>query len=144
MRMVELTPVGKISIAVVAGLVFYFFVLPLLAGILFPQEKVERSSEIKLVAFLKTFDFESARLQETLRALEADKNMQHAIRLDVINIDAEPGKMSQNSISREEVPCFILGNKKYTGWHSLDWFKERITSLMGLADKKKKEKKPAQ
>jgi len=135
--MVELTPVGKISIAIVAGLVFYFFALPLLVGLLFPQEKVERSSEIKLVAFLKTFDFESARLQETLRELEADKNMQRAVKLDVINVDAEPGKMSQNNISREEVPCFILGNKKYTGWHPLGWFKEKITMLARQNKKKK-------
>lgn len=139
--MVELTPVGKIAIVIAVGLAFYFFLFPLLEGILFPQEKVERSTEIKVIAFLKTFDFDSARLQGTLRELEADKNMQGKVRVDIINIDAEPGKMKQHNVTEKEVPCFILGNRKYEGWHALDWFKNRVTILASLANKKGNEKK---
>lgn len=127
--MVKLTPIGKITIVLVGVLVFYFLFLPILLGFFFPSENIERKKEIKVVAFLKTFDRESAKLQETLRKIKKDQDLQGLVGLNLVNVDAEPGKVEQHNVERGEVPCFILGNEKYSGWYSEQWFKEKILSL---------------
>jgi len=127
--MVELTPVGKITIAVVGLLIFYFLLFPLIMGLIFPAKNIERNSQIKIVAFLKTFDLDSAKLQETLRDVEEDQGLQGLVTMTLINIEAEPGKMEQNNVLDSEVPCFILGNQKFLGVQSSSWFKEKIIEL---------------
>ena len=130
--MVELTPAGKIAVAAAAILLVYFFVLPVLLGLLFPQDNVQREREIKVVAFLKTFDLDSVKLQGTLRELQGDKSLQGMLTMTIVNIEAEPGKMEQHRVNSTEVPCFILGTEKYQGWHSVDWFREKINSIADL------------
>jgi len=130
--MVELTPAGKIAIAAIVIVLVYFFVLPIILGFLFPADNVERTREIKVVAFLKTFDMDSAKLQETLKELEADKSLQGMFTMTLINIEAEPGKMQQHKVTSIEVPCFILGSEKYLGWHSAVWFKNKINSIADM------------
>ncbi|MCX6802547.1 MAG: hypothetical protein NT067_05565 [Candidatus Diapherotrites archaeon] len=126
--MVKLTPVGKITLAVIALLLFYFLVFPALQGLL-PGDKTERKREIKIVAFLKTFDGDSAKLQETLREVAEDENLSKIAKITIVNVESEPGKMEQNNVSAGEVPCFILGNEKFTGLYSLEWFRQKITAV---------------
>jgi hypothetical protein len=126
--MAKLTPIGKITLAVIALLLAYFFVLPALQTA-FQGEQIERKREIKVVAFLKTFDRDSAKLQETLREVGEDENLAGIAKITIVNIEAEPGKMEQNNIGAGEVPCFILGNEKFTGFYSIEWFRQRITAV---------------
>jgi hypothetical protein len=134
--MVKLTPIGKITIAVIALLLAYFFVFPALQTV-FPGDQTVRKREIKVVAFLKTFDNDSAKLQETLREVGQDENLAGIAAITIVNIEAEPGKMEQNNISAGEVPCFILGNEKFTGFYSLEWFKQKITAVAEEASEPK-------
>ena len=127
--MVQLTPVGKATIAIIALLAAYFLILPLFLGLLFPGDGISRTREIKIMAFLKTFDKDSASLQHTLRQIEQDQNLQHYTEIELINVDAEPGKMEQNNVSSNEVPCFILGNQKFTGAMGEVWFRQKIAQL---------------
>ncbi|MEM0360552.1 MAG: hypothetical protein QXK06_04425 [Candidatus Diapherotrites archaeon] len=126
--MVKLTLAGKIVILAISLLLLYFFVLPSILNII-PNDNVKRTREIKVVAFLKTFDSDSAKLQEILRKIGEDENLSKIAKITIVNVEAEPGKMGQNNISEEEVPCFILGSEKFTGFYSLEWFKQRITAL---------------
>lgn len=137
MHMIELTPIGKITIAIIVVLILYFFVLPAVPNPFAPEgEAIERTREIKIVAFLKTFDRNSAKLQETFRELKKDGNLQGLLTLSLINIEAEPGKMEQHNIKTDEVPCFILGNEKFYGWHSTEWFKEKILEISKRSQEK--------
>jgi len=126
--MVSLTPAGKVAAAIIALLVFFFFVLPVIPNP-FAGPEIERTREIKVVAFLKSFDAESAKLQQSLWELSQDENIARLVNISVINIEAEPGKMEQNNVNQEEVPCFIVGTEKIQGWHSADWFKEKVLEL---------------
>ncbi len=135
--MAELTPMGKIAVAAVALLIGYFFVFPALPGFLFPADSVERKTEIKVVAFLKTFDRDSAKLQETLREIKKDDSLQGLVSLSMINVEAEPEQLGQYNISKEEIPCFILGNQKFEGWHSKKWFEEKIMQAADLNSEKR-------
>jgi len=127
--MVSLTPAGKAAVAIVALLIFYFFVLPIIPNP-FADPEIERSREIKILAFVKSFDSESAKLQQALWELNHDGNFSGLLNVSVTNIEAEPGKMEQNNVSPSEVPCFIVGTEKIQGWRSTDWFKEKILELI--------------
>jgi len=127
--MVSLTPAGKTAVAIIALLVFYFFLLPVIPNP-FAGPEIERTREIKIIAFVKSFDSESAKLQQALWELNLDENFAGLLKISVTNIEAEPGKMEQNNISPGEVPCFIIGTEKFQGWHSADWFKEKTLELV--------------
>ncbi|MCX8189731.1 MAG: hypothetical protein N3F05_00685 [Candidatus Diapherotrites archaeon] len=125
-----LKPFVKVSIVLLLIFSLFFFAvfLPSFINQSITQDP-KAKSKIKIIAFLKSDDSESARFEQMLKKLSLDKELAEKFTYEVIFVDISTEKLNAYGIELKQVPCFILGNETLS--LSLDemWLKSKIIAL---------------
>ncbi len=127
--MVKLTLAGKIVIGIIA-LAFLCILFSLITGFIAAgSEKPLGKKLVKVFAFVKTLDENSARLNKVLAELKNDPELKDIFSYEIIVVDVEKEKAAKFAIQEEDVPCFILGNQLISGVPEKNWLKTKILEI---------------
>ena len=125
-----LTLAGKILIGIALVCVIYFaiFVIPAMfagkTGI-----TIIGRSKVKLIAFVKTSDEESATLNKILAELANDPTLKNIFTYEIVVVDVEKAKAEKFAVTEKDVPCLIIGNEKVVGTKNKSWLRKKILSV---------------
>ena len=153
--MVKLTLLGKIVVAVVVILVVVFVVIPMVFSpaldfelqpktqttteqqsffpkIEFPSffPPAQKTGEIKIEVklFLRANDSVSLEIITILKEISKNTEFQGKFSYELLDVDRNPEIAKKFGIT--STPAYIIGNEKYVGLASQEWFENKLRELI--------------
>lgn len=125
-----LKPFVKVSIVLLLIFSLFFFAvfLPQFISQNITQDP-KAKSRIKLVAFLKSDEPESAKFEQMLKKLSSEPELSEIFAYEIIFADVNPEKLRPYGIELRQTPCFILGKEILSLSTDEAWLKTKIIAL---------------